>query len=121
MVTVNEELNAVRDYYITRLTSSVDKIQAGDDNTTPTAGDTAIGNLLETLAVETTDTDTAGKILWRARAGITSFVGDTVREVTSYDSTTTKIKTRNLTTAKLKGGDQIFWFSLQTSIRVINE
>lgn len=120
MVVVNEELNAVRDFYIDRLKASVDKIQVGDDNTTPTAGDTSIGNLLATLSVESTDDSTTGKIQWRAKAGITDFVGDTARECTTYDSLTTKIKTRNLTVEKLKGSDQIFWFSVGTGITVQN-
>ena len=120
MVVMTEELNAVRDAYITRLKNSVDKVQAGDYNTTPTAGDTAIGNLLETLAVENTDDSTSGKIIWRAKAGITSFVGDTVREVTTYDNSTGKIKTRDLTNEKLKSSDTILWFSPQTTITVQN-
>ena len=120
MVVVTSELNAVRDYYIQRLKDSVDRIQVGDDGTTPTAGDASIGNLLETLTLESTDTSVSGKILWRAKAGILSFVGDTVREVTTYDSGDTTIKTRNTTVEKLKGGDQIFWFSVESSINVQN-
>lgn len=121
MVYISEVLTDINSYVSSYIQNRINKIQMGSDGTTPSANDTAIGTLLETGNLTETDTTVANQVTYSARFGITSFVGSTVREVTTFNSTTNKITTRNLTVEAVKGADQVFWASVTVKWNTVNK
>jgi hypothetical protein len=120
MVIVTEVLDYLKDVALQYVLDNVNRIQVGDDGTIPSESDTSIGNLLATGNIEETDVSIPNEVTYTAKFGITSFVGDTVREVTLYDNTNTKILTRNLTVPSLKGADQVFWIGVKVKVGAVN-
>jgi len=108
MVVVGTELDAVQQIALNRFLAGITGMKVGDDGTTPSEGDTDIGNEIGSSGLQGTDISVAGQITYTTRYGITEFVGDTIREVVLNESTG-DIKTRNLTPEKVKGSDEIFW------------
>lgn len=120
MVVTQSELNYIKSNWLNRMKTAVTHLRVGDDNTTPTANDTALGNFLTggEATIETLDESVTDQLTWTAKYGITSFVGDTVREVATYDGV--NIRSRDLTVVSPKSADQIFWVSVKTKITANN-
>ena len=100
---------------------AVGNIQIGDDNTTPTEGDSAIGNLINTLPIESLDESTPNKLIYTASVGITQNNGETVKEITLSNTAGTEIYTHHLTIPEVKGSDEILWFQVEVETTTINK
>lgn len=120
MGVISTELTAARDLALNRFITGVTGMKVGDDGTAFSESDTDIGNLLEEANLQGTDTSVSGQVTYTTKYGITSFVGDTLREVVLKESTG-DIKTRNLTVEALKGSDQIFWCDITVKVTSRNK
>lgn len=120
MGVISTELAAVQTLVLDRFLDNITGMKVGDDGTAFSESDTDIGNQIGETNLDSTDTSVAGQITYTTKYGITSFNGDTLREVVLKE-TTGDIKTRNTTIATLKGSDQIFWVDVTVKATAINK
>ena len=120
MVVTQTELNYIKSNWLDRVKTAITDLRLGDDNTTPTASDSSLGNFLAggEAPIESIDESITDQLTWTAKYGITSMVGDTIREVATYDGS--NIRSRDLTVVSPKSADQIFWVSVKTKITANN-
>jgi len=120
MGAISTELDAVQTIALNRFKDNITGMKVGDDGTAFSESDTDIGNLLAEANLQATDESVAGQITYTTKYGITSFVGDTLREVVLKEASG-DIKTRNLTVESVKGADQIFWCDVTVKVTAKNK
>jgi hypothetical protein len=108
MGVIQTELDAVKLEAYNRFNSTIIGMKVGDDDTPFTESQTDIISLLEEANLQGKDVSVADQITYTTKYGITSFVGDTIKEVVLKEASG-DIKTRNLTVQEVKGADEIFW------------
>lgn len=118
MTVVNSELEYIKSNWLARMKLAIVSTQVGDDDTTPTPGDTSIGNLIGTAPIETLDESVADQLSWTSKFGITEYIGSTVKEGTLYDGA--NIRTHDLSVQDLKSADEIHWVSTTAKIKTEN-
>jgi len=118
MVVISSELEAVKTIALQRFKDSIVGMKVGDDDTTPDESDTDIGNQIAEASLQGTDESVAGQITYTTKYGITSYVGDTIKEVVLKD-VSGNIKTRDLTVQDEKGADEIHW--VDCTVKVVTK
>jgi len=97
-------------------------IAVGDDNTTPTASDTALGNeVLRKTFEESVKNLGAGTYLFEIRVALTEANGSTIKEIAVFDAASGgNLATRNLTQEVVKTSDKEVVIDVQVTITANN-
>jgi hypothetical protein len=112
-------LNDLRDTSVDRIDDTHTYIAVGDDNTTPTAGDTTLGNETFRDAVNSTDTSTPGTITKSIIIEASEDNGNDVKEVGTFNAAASgTMWNRNLVNTISKTSDIILYLDIQKTITV---
>ena len=109
--------NNIRDDAASYISSTFTHIAVGDDNTTPTTGDTTLGNELLRIAFTDTTGPTNGVYTMSMRISTTQLNGNTIREIGVFNAASGgTMLTRLLTTEYAKTSDKEVWIDVTFDI-----
>ena len=119
-MTMNSDfLGEIRANTKTFISNEVTHIGVGDDGTTPTAADSALGNQTFIDAVDDTDTSQTGKAIMSLRIATTENNGDDITEVGAFDAASGgDLKSRDVITTIAKTSDIQVYIDLEYETRV---
>lgn len=121
MVITTTTLNAIRDAAIDYINDNFTHIAVGDNNTTPSPSDTALGNEFLRKTFQETDTLTPGQIILSMRISTTEGNGNTIKEVGVFDAGAGgNMATRNLTTEYAKTSSKEVWIDVTIVATALN-
>jgi len=115
-------LEDLRDTSITRINTTHTYVAVGDDNTTPTAGDTTLGNETFRDTRDAVDTSTPGVIVISLEVGAAEDNGNDVKEVGCFDAAGAgNMWNRNLLNTISKTSDIILYLDIQKTVTVTED
>jgi len=118
MTLTSAGLVGVRDNTKSYIEAEVTYIAVGDDDTTPTAADTALGNEQFRSAVDDTDTSGTGKVIHSLRIATTENNGNDVDEVGAFDASSSgNMLSRDTITTIAKTSDIQIYLDLEYEIQ----
>lgn len=112
-------LGEIRANTKTYISTEVTHIGVGDDSTTPTPTDSALGNETFIDAVDDTDTSQTGKAVMSLRIATTENNGNDIDEVAAFDAASGgNLKSRDVITTISKTSDIQVYIDLEYETRV---